>query len=313
MREAFRTAHPLIQLGILILLGFGAMFVCIVLGIVPFWLVTGVGVEVLQNPAAISGEDRQAVLLLKIMQIMQAVGLFMAPFVIYRVLTRDRTYTLSLRPAHTSLILLFVLVMLSAFPFINILAEWNSGLELPESMTGLETWIRDTEAQAEALIKTFLEMETTGELLFNLLLIALVPAIAEELFFRGLMQPIFLRTFRSPAAAIWITAFCFSFFHLQFLGFVPRFILGAVLGYAAHWSGTLWLPVAGHFVNNAAAVLVSWFIGVEALEAEFETLGAQREDWFFAVGSALLLITGMYLFYLISHRDKGDTVTGEGT
>lgn len=312
MREAFRTAHPLIQLGILILLGFGAMFACMVVGIVPFWLATGVGLEVLQNPVAISEGDRQAVFLLKLMQIMQAIGLFMAPFVIYRILTHDRTYSLSVRQAHAPLILLFVLIMLSAFPFINILAEWNNGIKLPESMAGLETWIRNTEAQAEALIKTFLQMETTGDLLFNLLLIALVPAIAEELFFRGLMQPLFLRTFRNATAAIWITAFCFSFFHLQFLGFVPRLILGAVLGYAAHWSGTLWLPIAGHFVNNAAAVLVSWFIGVEALESEFETLGAHREDWVFALGSALLLITGMYLFYRLSQR-QSHTAVQEGS
>lgn len=307
MREDFQNAHPLIQLGILILAGFGAMFILMVLAFIPFFL-AGVGLEAFQDLAGTAETDPLAVLLLKSMQIAQGVGLFFVPFLLYRLLTRDHTYSFSFRAEDLPAMALFAFCMLSAFPLINVLAEWNSNLHLPEVFSGIETWIRETETQAEELIRIFLRMDTVSEMLFNMFLIALVPAIAEEVFFRGFMQPVFLRVSKNYHIAVWLTAFFFSFFHLQFLGFVPRFVLGAVLGYAAHWSGTLWLPMIGHFMNNGLAVLVAWYIGVEALEADFETFGANEGQWYMGLMSALLLAGCMYMLYRLTRRSASDVI-----
>jgi len=100
---------------------------------------------------------------------------------------------------------------------------------------------------------------------------------------------------KNEHAAIWLTAFLFSFFHMQFLGFFPRMLLGAVFGYAAHWSGSLLLPMVGHLINNGVAVLIAYFIGVEALSPEVETLGANEGQWMIALVSAGVLMAGMWV------------------
>ena len=86
-------------------------------------------------------------------------------------------------------------------------------------------------------------------------MLAVLPAIGEELIFRGVFQKIFYDFFKSGHMAIWVTAFLFSALHFQFYGFIPRLILGLVFGYLFFWSGTLWLPVLSHFVNNAVPVI----------------------------------------------------------
>lgn len=98
-------------------------------------------------------------------------------------------------------------------------------------------------------------------MILNVLIIAVIPAIGEELIFRGVFQRIFYDLFKSGHVAVWITAFVFSAIHFQFFGFVPRFILGLVFGYLFLWSGTLWLPVISHFVNNAVPVIGAYIQG----------------------------------------------------
>jgi membrane protease YdiL (CAAX protease family) len=98
----------------------------------------------------------------------------------------------------------------------------------------------------------------------NLIMIAVLPALGEEFIFRGVFQKIFCRLFGSGHIAIWITAFIFSFVHLQFFGFLPRFILGLLFGYLFYWSRTLWLPVIAHFVNNAVPTFIAYFQGWES-------------------------------------------------
>ena len=90
-------------------------------------------------------------------------------------------------------------------------------------------------------------------------MIALLPAVGEELIFRGIIQRILKNLFRSGHLSVWVTAFVFSAIHFQFYGFLPRFILGLVFGYLFLWSETLWLPVIAHFINNGVLLLLVYF------------------------------------------------------
>jgi hypothetical protein len=103
--------------------------------------------------------------------------------------------------------------------------------------------------------------DSAGLLALNLLVIAILPALGEELIFRGVMQKILADVFRKKYLAVWITAFFFSFVHLQFYGFLPRLILGLAFGYLYLWSASLWLPIIAHFVNNAVPTLGAYFHG----------------------------------------------------
>lgn len=304
MREAIKNSCPLVQLSVFVLVGLVSMFILIGLVMVPF-VFSGSGIAFISNPGSISDPNEPAVLVLKLMQIMQAIGLFVVPYLMYRwVQQNDNPYRLIALNGKRAMIVVFVITMVSALPLINFLAEWNAALSLPDAFEGVEQWMRSMEADAEALIRIFLSMDSVGDLIFNLVLIAIIPAIAEEVFFRGMMQPLFLKVVKNYHLAIWITAFLFSFFHMQFLGFLPRMILGAVFGYAAHWSGTLLLPMVGHLINNGLAVIITWYIGQEAIEKHIETIGANEGEGLFAVLSAVVLVAGLLTIYFYSTKDK---------
>jgi membrane protease YdiL (CAAX protease family) len=144
-------------------------------------------------------------------------------------------------------------------------------MHFPGWLSGMENWMIDKEEKADNLIEMLVESNTFRVMMLNLITIALLPAIAEELIFRGVFQKIFSNIFKSGHVGIWFTAFLFSTIHFQFFGFIPRFILGLVFGYLFFWSGTLWLPVISHFVNNAFPVILAYIQGMEKINAPIET------------------------------------------
>ena len=109
------------------------------------------------------------------------------------------------------------------------------------------------------MIVFLLAFSDLGQFALGLLVVAVLPAICEELFFRGMIQPLLLRATGSPHRAIWVTAIVFSAIHFQFFGFVPRMLLGALFGYIYYWSGNLRLAMLAHFVNNGLTVTLSYF------------------------------------------------------
>ena len=137
MRDALKNAHPLVQLSALVLIGFVSMFILLGLVMVAF-VISGSSIGFLSNPGSISDPNEPAVLALKVMQIMQAIGLFVIPYILYRSLHKsDNPYELIHTKGRLGMALIFALTMLSALPLINYLAEWNSSLSLPESMQGI--------------------------------------------------------------------------------------------------------------------------------------------------------------------------------
>lgn len=188
-------------------------------------------------------------------------------------------------------VLLSVIMMVVAIPFIDVLAKLNEGLHLPQSLHSLEEWIRTTETKSMAITEQLLATTTLGGLFANIGIVALITAISEELFFRGLVQRL-LEERTSQHIAIWVTAVIFSAIHFQFLGFVPRLILGAMFGYLAVWSGSLLLPVIAHFVNNAIGVIAYYLNHNKILEIPTEN---------FAISTGLIsLVVFATVFFLIN-------------
>ncbi len=148
-----------------------------------------------------------------------------------------------------------VILTLCLFPILGIIAGFNSSLEFPEWLSGLGKWITGKEDNVERYIEIVLSDKRAVLIFVNFVMITFLPAIGEELIFRGILQRIFIRIFRSGYSGVIITAFLFSAVHFQFLGFLPRFVLGLVCGLLFLWSGKLWLPVIVHFTNNAVALI----------------------------------------------------------
>lgn len=190
-----------------------------------------------------------------------------------------------------------VCLMLVASPGINLLSYLNQQMTLPACFSGIEAWMQQQEEAAAVLTERFLLTDSIGIFIVNILLMALLPAMAEELTFRGVLQHLFTpRTCtRIPHIAIWATAIVFSAIHCQFYGFIPRMLLGAVFGYALAWSGSLWLPMLMHFTNNALAVVVYFTAHKAGWDTSSMDAFGTGGTWWVGVLSLVLVGVGVYL------------------
>ena len=198
-----------------------------------------------------------------------------------------------------------VVLMLVALPAINLLAHINEQMALPAFLEPLEAWMKTQEETAKTLTDQFMHVTTFGGLIINLLLMAVLPAISEELTFRSVLMNLFKakgdeamrREGESvPHLAIWCSAILFSAIHLQFYGFVPRMLMGALFGYMLVWTGSLWTPILMHFTNNAMAVIL-YFVSLRAgWDIEMmDAIGTNDTLWL-GVVSMVITIVGIYAF-----------------
>ncbi|MBN2263578.1 MAG: CPBP family intramembrane metalloprotease [Prolixibacteraceae bacterium] len=236
--------------------------------------------------------------LLKFFQMAQSIGLFVFPAIIAAFLFGGKLTSylnLKRRPYVFSGIMAIVIILLAS-PLINVLGVWNAEMQLPDFLHGIEQWMKQSEESAAQLTELFVKADTVGVLLFNILLIGIIPAIGEEFLFRGVIQRIFSEWTKNHHVAIWLTAILFSALHLQFYGFIPRALLGAMFGYMFVWSGNLWLPVLAHFVNNTAAVFAYYLYGKGSISIDPDSIGVGTAYQIAAIISLIFVIV-FFLFY----------------
>ena len=188
--------------------------------------------------------------------------------------------------------LMVVTIMIVAIPFINSLGEINHRLVLPHQLSGLEKWMKSSEAAATEMTEKLLNTHSISGLIFNIVLISMIPALGEELFFRGAMQGLFTE-WKNARWAIWVGAIVFSAIHLQFYGFVPRMLLGAFFGYLVLWSGSIWPAILAHFVNNVMAVIFYYFKDNGYQLPDIDTVGTGSGWW---LGMASGAVTVFFIF-----------------
>ncbi len=260
----------------------------------------------------ISGLDFDNTGVIRLFQIFQTIGAFIIPaFILAYIFHPNYTEYLKMnkKPAVIS-ICLSVLSVLIFIPAINLLADFNSGIDLPDFMGKLENKIVDLESDAGSLMESFLSVQTIKGYIANIIMIAILPAVGEELLFRGIFQRLFIEWTKNTHIGIFISAFLFSFIHMQFFGFLPRLLLGVYFGYLFVWSRTIWLPVIAHFVNNAFAVSYYYFSGYNMEKSGIDQLAGSKGDFIFPVISFLVFIILVISVYYIEKRKKGRRQAG---
>ena len=144
-----------------------------------------------------------------------------------------------------------ILILALTFPLSGALAELAKVMPLPKDWKLKFDAMESTrEAQEASLIK----INSFSKYIISLVLIGILPAIFEELLFRGVIQNMLTKWFKGPWAAILLTAFIFSVIHMSFYGFFVRFALGVILGLVFYYSGSLWLAIIFHFLYNGLQV-----------------------------------------------------------
>lgn len=196
----------------------------------------------------------------------------------------------------TAVSLLVALVMVLALPMNNYFTYLNSLFDAAGISEGLQNYFESREAQAEKVFEGFLKVTGIMPLLINILIIAVIPAIGEELLFRGVLQNILIKWTKNTFAGVFITSLAFALLHFQFLSVLPRFILGMVLGYIFVWTRSLWMPVLAHFVNNAFAVVYYYLLYNGYVGGEIENIGKPEHAPLYAILS--MAITGILLIVI---------------
>ena len=233
------------------------------------------------------GNDIQ---LLKLGQAISSILMFVAPPLILYAFTRKHPMReIGFRKPNTLWMLLIgVALMFVSLPLTNQLTAWNEKMNLGSAFESLEAMLKQMEDMAGDLTERMLKVDTIGGLLMNLLVIALIPAIGEELTFRGVVQQSLVKGCKNAHVGIILSAAIFSFIHFQFYGFLPRMFLGIILGYMFYYSGSLWTSILMHFINNGSAVVVSYIQCKNNIDVDVEHFGATDSVW---VLSASLIVT----------------------
>ncbi|MDF1548525.1 MAG: CPBP family intramembrane metalloprotease [Bacteroidales bacterium] len=295
--KSFKTASNFVKL-IFILFSILAGFVIfMVLGIIISIPVFGVDLAFFSD--ALNPSNPENINLLKFLQSMYSIGLFVIPPIIIAFFFSGKItiYLKISRAPGLALILLSALIILFAFPLINFLLEINQNIRFPESLSAFEELMKQLEEEAEKTTALFLETNTFSVYLVNIIILAIIPAIGEEFLFRGIFQRLFHNWTKNIHIGIWVAAFLFSAMHMQFYGLIPRMVLGALFGYLLYWSQNMWVPIFAHFLNNAFAVTFYYVSGNIAKEAE--TIGTGKGAISQVLISAILVASLIYIFYRI--------------
>ena len=241
---------------------------------------------------------------MKIGQGISSIFMFVVPPILYYLFTRKehQMHDLGLRRLSPPwwLILIGVVLMFVSIPLSTSLTTWNESMSFGGVFAKLEEYLKTLEDTAKSLTETMLNVDTIGGLLFNLVIIALIPAIGEELTFRGVLQQSLTRRM-NPHVAIFISAAIFSFFHFQFYGFLPRMFLGLLMGYMFYITNSLWTSMLMHFVNNGAAVVL-YYLSNKGVIEDAEHFGETTNVWII-VASAVVTI-GLIVWSWLKARPK---------
>lgn len=236
---------------------------------------------------------------------MQDILAFILPAVVTMAIIYRRPFHvmgLDRAPSWLAITIVIVFYVIS-LPAMNWLVEMNKAMSLPSWMAGIEQAMRTAEDSAAEVTQEMLNINSVGQLILCVLVVGVMAGLSEEMLFRGAM----LRTMQDSRlgkhAVVWITAILFSAFHLQFYGFVPRMLLGVWLGYLFVWTGSLWVPIIAHTLNNSTVVLMSYLSNMGVLPEGFgDNLGLPAADSFpwlatCSLIASLALAISVHVFY----------------
>ncbi len=273
-RSALNDTFPGTQLALTLTIIFTGIIVFMLLALLFAGLFFGLDLSAMQNLSDLTNPNN--IQIAKFIQIFVSIGLFVIiPLFLAYLFSGNSLSYLKVRKAPPAIKLgLSLLIIFTAIPLINLIAGLNSQIKLPGFMSGIEKFLIDNEKNNDGMTEAFLKVNTLSGFALNLLMIAIIPAIGEEFLFRGILQRILINLTKNKHWGIIISGFIFSAIHMQFYGFFPRWLLGIIFGYMFVWSGSLWLPILAHFINNSVAVLAYYLVNAKMLNPKVLDFGS---------------------------------------
>lgn len=283
---------------ILIIIGFVliGMVVGNILAAIIMVLVGGIGMNDLANINGALMASPTGWLALMLGQGVAALLTFVAAGMLYWKLVEHKQFSdFNLKPTPSLAIFLFAIVVQLLFiPFNGWLQAANEAMQLPAALKGLEDFMKSMEDNLAEMTTFLTTFDTVGQLILAFIVIAVIAGIGEELIFRGLIQRKLHLAFNNPHIAIWGAAIIFSAIHMQFYGFFPRLMLGAMFGYFYYFTGNLWVPIVCHIFNNGFAVVMLYLSHKKVISDDLEKMD---DVPFPAVITSVVLSIGLLWYF----------------
>jgi len=203
-----------------------------------------------------------------------------------------------------NLSLLVVPVLLGFIAVNSLVIYWNSQIQFPEFMSGFEEYAKRTEADTMRLTTYLTDFENIYEYIAGIIVIGIIAGIGEEYLFRGILQPKLHQYTGNAHLGIWLAAIIFSAIHIQFYGFFPRMLLGALFGYLYLYSGSLFYPILAHILNNSLTVTLVYLNKLGVLEFNIEE--STQAEWYVVLIGFIVFIISFKIFINNSRKLPSD-------
>lgn len=242
--------------------------------------------KLLSNPEAWA-ENRNELIFL---QSLVSFGSFILPGIlfVYLVSIQPFQYLKITKPPSLLLVFLAIIVMFFSGFAVDLLVKAMEIIPFDKMDTGFIKEMMKNQQSSEKIYTTFLSFDTFGGFLVVFLLMAIIPAIGEELVFRGLIQNIFYQSSKNEHIAVGFTAFWFALIHIQLTNFFALLFMGLILGYLYHWTKNLWVPIIAHLFNNGLIVIVTALGNFGWIDFNYET--SDSFPWYISVLGVFILI-----------------------
>jgi membrane protease YdiL (CAAX protease family) len=278
-----------------LLIFFGTTMLCfaVLAGFGQLWLTKMIGAEnsneFLKHPL----QNLQFANAFKWVQLLSSIGMFGLSAILFSFLKKKNgfEYLRMNKMPKIDVIAWVVPIVIFSMPIIAILFFYNQQIHFG----AMDKWLRDVELQNGEITKAMLSSTTLLGLAFNLIVVAIVPGIVEELFFRGVLQNIINESSKNKHIAIWFTALIFSAVHMEFLGFFPRLLMGAMLGYMYVWTGNIWINIFAHALNNGISVVAFYLYHNQFIKTDIDKM--EHYGVVPTIVAVVLFTACYYLFY----------------
>ncbi|MGE9616635.1 MAG: CPBP family intramembrane glutamic endopeptidase [Solitalea-like symbiont of Acarus siro] len=233
-------------------------------------------------------QDNKNIYALKTIQLLSSIIIFILAPLVFFISTNYNYKTLFYvkQKQPITVITLLIIFFFASSPIISTSEiMWQKLLSL-DVFKHLLIIAKNQDLVNQAILKSLLVQKGVLDIALNIIIIALIPAIGEELFFRGIIQNFFSYKF-SPHLAIILTSIIFSVIHIDIIGILPRLLISLYLGYLFYWSSSLIYPIIAHFINNGAIVVAYYAFNVPLSNMENSQV---TTFWYFIVISVIVTI-----------------------
>jgi membrane protease YdiL (CAAX protease family) len=235
----------------------------------------------------------------QISRFVQAVGAFFMlglPAIIFGIIVNKKPFNylgFSTQFNYKQL-LIVLLLLLASFFVVGSLAEVNQAIPISKN---LQVTFKKLEDEYSKQVLALAQMNSAADYLLSLIILALLPAIFEEMFFRGAFQQVMISLTMNIFIGIFITSIFFSAIHLSYYAFLPRVFLGILLGYIFYYSKNIWLSIFLHFCNNAFVITQMYIL------SKAGKLNADALNETFPIYYGLLGIIAVFALFVVYKKE----------